>query len=229
MNNITLLEDERIDDLQYNDLHIIQNKNLYAFTCDAVLLANFVKANFRDNMVDLCSGSGIVGILSQAKTKCKSLTCVELQEKMAKMCEKSILLNNLESKVNVINCSVQDCVNILGKENYSIVVCNPPYKKVQSHKISEREEIGICKYEIKLTFKELAQSASNLLKFGGKFFFVHESCRLVEIFEDLKKVNLQPKRVCFVYPKKDANSHIMLVEAVKGGKDGLIVEKSITL
>lgn len=230
MNKEVVLQDgERLDDLQFNDLFIIQNKNLYSFTCDAVLLANFVKARKSDNIIDLCSGSGIVGILSQAKTGSKKLTCVEMQESLANMCNRSIEYNNLQEKAKVINTTVQNAPSLLGKEKFEVVTCNPPYKKVDSHKISEKREIGVCKYEIALTFDELAKSASQLLKFGGKFFFVHESCRASEIFSKLKAVSLEPKRVCFIYPKSGANSHIMLVEATKGGKEGVIIEPPIIL
>lgn len=229
MNNVQLLENERIDDLEFNNLNIIQNNDLYCFTCDAVLLANFAKAKKTDKLLDLCSGSGIVGILTQAKNNNQNLTCVELQECMANMCNRSIQLNKLENIAKVVNCSVQEAPKVLGSEVFDVIVCNPPYKKTDSHKISEKAEIGICKYEIKLTFNELAKSVNSLLRFGGKFYFVHESCRLSELISTLKQNNLQPKRIKFVYPKKNANSHIVLIEAKKGAKDGLIIEPPIVL
>lgn len=229
MREIKLDENERIDDLQYNGLKIIQNKNLYCFTCDAVLLANFVKATYKDDIVDLCSGSGIVGILSMAKTNAKSLTCVEMQKVMADMCQKTIEMNQLENKVRVVNSKVQDAVSKLGNEIFTVAVCNPPYKNPQAHKINQSPNIAMSKYETTLNFVELATSASKLLKYGGKFFFVHESNRLAELFEVLRNVNLQPKRLKVVYPKQDANSHIVLVECQKGGKTGLIIEPPIIL
>lgn len=229
MNKINLLEDERIDDLQYNGLKIIQNKNLYCFTCDAVILANFAKATFKDDILDLCSGSGVVGILTLAKTNAKSLTCLEMQKVMADMCKKTILMNDLQNKVNVVNAKVQDAVKAFGAEKFSVIVCNPPYKKVESHKISEKQEIGVSKYELTLNLKELIENASKLLKFGGKFYFCHETDRLTEIIELLNRYNMPAKVLKFVYPKLKANSNIVLVKAVKGAKSGLIVEESIVL
>lgn len=225
MEQIALINGERIDDLQFNNLKIIQNENLYAFTCDAVLLANFVKCSAKDNIVDLCSGSGIVGILSQAKTGAKHLTCVEMQQQMADMCKKSVQLNNLQEKIDVVNCKVQGVSKVIGNEKFSVVVCNPPYKRVDAHKISEKREIGVCKYELELNFDELAKETSKILKYGGKFFFVHETCRMTEIFGCLQKYNLEPKRVKLIYPKAKASSHIMLVEATKGAKGGIIFEQ----
>ena len=229
MNKINLLEDERIDDLQYNGLKIIQNKNLYCFTCDAVMLANFAKATFKDDILDLCSGSGVVGILTLAKTNAKSLTCLEMQKVMTDMCKKTILMNDLQNKVNVVNAKVQDAVKVLGAEKFPVIVCNPPYKKVESHKISEKKEIGVSKYELTLNLKELIENASKLLKFGGKFYFCHETDRLTEIIELLNRYNMPAKVLKFVYPKLKANSNIVLIKAVKGAKSGLIVEESIVL
>ena len=229
MKDVVLNQDERIDDLQYKGLKIIQNKNLYCFTCDAVLLANFVKATYKDDILDLCSGSGIVGILSLAKTNAKSLTCLEMQKVMADMCKRTIDMNELNDRVKVVNARVQDAVDILGNENYSVIVCNPPYKKVESHKTNEKKEIAMSKYEIELDFLSLATVVSKLLKFGGKFYFVHESNRLAEFFEILRKLKLEPKRLQLIYPKKNADSHIALIECQKGAKTGLVVKEPIIL
>ena len=229
MNKINLLENERIDDLQFNGLKIIQNKDFYCFTCDAVLLANFAKATYKDDILDLCSGSGVVGILTLAKTNAKSLTCIEMQQNMTNMCERTILMNELQSKAKVVNVKVQDAVKVLGNEKYSVIVCNPPYKKVQSHKISEKQEIGVCKYELTLKLDELIKNAEKLLKFGGKFYFCHETDRLTEIIELLNKHHMPAKVLRFVYPKQNANSNIVLIKAVKGAKNGCIVEPAILL
>ena len=224
-NNIELSQDERIDDLLFKDMHIIQNKTLYTFTSDAVLLANFIKAKKTDNVVDLCSGSGIVGILFQAKNECK-MTLVELQPKMAEMSQKSLMLNNLQDTIKVVNTSVQECVKVLGQEKFDVVLCNPPYKKPETHKITETKEIAMCKYELMLTFDELCLSASKLLRFGGKFCFVHDSSRVIELITTLKKYNLEPKKLEFCFPKNKENSNVVLVQAVKGGKSGVIVTKT---
>lgn len=225
INQIKLNQNERLDDLLFNDMHIVQNKKLYTFTSDAVLLANFIKAKKSDNVVDLCSGSGIVGILFQAKNNCK-MTLVELQEQMFLMSQKSLILNNLQQDIKAVNCSVQDSYNLLGQEKFDIVLCNPPYKKPQNHKITETQEIAMCKYELMLTFDELCLSASKLLRFGGKFCFIHDASRLCELIDTLQKYKLEPKKIEFCYPKNKQTSNVVLIEAVKGGKSGVIVTKT---
>lgn len=221
---IILSQDERLDDLLCNDMHIVQNKKLYTFTSDAVLLANFIKAKKTDKVVDLCSGSGVVGILFYAKNEC-DMSLVELQKPMFLMSQKSLILNNIEDKVKAFNCSVQDSYKLLGQEKFDIVLCNPPYKKPQNHNVTEIKEIAMCKYELMLTFEELCVSASKLLRFGGKFVFVHDTSRLTEIISTLKKYHLEPKKIEFCFPKNKQESNVVLIEAVKGGKEGCKVTK----
>ena len=124
---IELLDGERIDDLQYYGLKIIQNKNYYCFSSDAVLLCNFVKACKQDTIVDLCSGSGVVGILAQAKTGAKKLVMIEKQNELFEMCKKSLALNDIENKAEVLNCDVKDAPKLLGYEQFDVVCANPPY------------------------------------------------------------------------------------------------------
>lgn len=225
-NNVILNENERLDDLLFNDMHIIQNKNYYAFTSDAVLLANFAKAKKSDNCLDLCSGSGIVGILFYAKNLCKSVKLIEIQPEFCQMATKSVVLNNLQDKIEVINCSVQNLPELLKGQTFDVITCNPPYKLASTHKISENEKIAMCKYELTLTLEQLICSVSKLLKFGGKFYFIHESSRLSEIISTLKKYNLEPKKLEFCYPSTKSVSNVVLVEAVLGAKSGVIVTKT---
>lgn len=215
---------ERLDDLQIDGLEIIQNPKLYCFTSDAVLLANTVKAKKTDKVCDLCSGSGIIGILIAAKKLPASVTMVELQPKMADMARRSVLHNKLNGKIEVFNVSVQDAPKILGQGNFDTVVCNPPYQPKNSGEINGDGEVAICKTEIKLTLDELTDSAAKLLKFGGKFYLIHRADRLAEIIFSLKQNKLEPKRLTFVKPKASKTADTVIVEAVKGGKTGLTTD-----
>ncbi len=219
-----LKTDERLDDLQLNCLKIIQNKKLYCFTSDAVLLANFVKARKTDKVLDLCSGSGIVGILVNEKNKPNHTTLLEIQPELVDMAKRSVELNELQNQISVVNLSVQEASKkVEMQEKFSVVCCNPPYKKIDGHKLSNNNSIDMCKYELTLKLDELFNCTSKLLKYGGKFYFVHESSRLTEIVETLKKHNLEPKKIQFVYPKKNANSNVVLISATKHGKSGVLI------
>lgn len=227
--NDLLNKSERLDDLLINDKKIIQNKEEYCFTSDAVLLANFLKAGSKDVLVDLCSGSGIVGILASQKTNCKTIKLVEMQEHFVDLSRRSVELNNLQDRIEVIHSRVQDVVKILGRETVSVVCCNPPYRVATTHKISDKKSIAMCKYETELSLKELVKAVSDLLKFGGKFYCIHQSTRLAEICAELKAVKLEPKVFQFVYPKASLNSNVVLIEAQKSAQSGVIVKAPLIL
>ena len=215
-----LKPNERLDDLQFNNLFIIQNPNLYCFTSDAVELCNFIKCGAKDRIVDLCSGSGVIGILAQAKTKAKQVYLVELQEELASMSKRSVDYNKL-TNVEVINAPLQNIHKQIG-DGFEIVVCNPPYKINNGGEISEKREIAICKHEITVTLEEIVCEASKLLKFGGKFYTVNKEERLTDLFCLMRKYGIEPKVLKIRKSTKGAN--IILVEGKKGAKSGLKIQ-----
>ena len=223
-NELKLKANERLDDLQYSGLKIIQNKKLYCFSSDAVLLCNFVKAKKSDIIVDLCSGSGVVGILAQAKTDAKNLIMIEKQPELAEMCERSLQFNKLKEKAKVFCCDIIDAPSVLSKQlnlkNVDVVCINPPYYLPNQKKMSGNEKIDMAKFEIALNLKTICEISSKILKFGGRFFMVNDSDRIAEILSTLTLYNLQPKVVQFVFPKEDEKSNVVLIEAIKGGKQG---------
>ena len=213
-----LKDNERLDDLQINNLFIIQNTDGYLFTSDAVSLANFAKVSNYGRVVDLCSGSGVVAILMSAKNKVKDITCVEIQEQLADMCRRSLEYNKI-SNINVVNKPLQNVHKIIGS-GYDVVVCNPPYKKEGTAKLlSEKESIAIAKHEIKVTLEEIIEEASKLLKFGGMFYIVNKEERLADMICICRKYNIEPKELKILSSNSGAN--VVMLKAKKGGKSGL--------
>ncbi|PKK95780.1 MAG: SAM-dependent methyltransferase [Tenericutes bacterium HGW-Tenericutes-4] len=227
--NIELEKNERLDDLQCKNLKLVQNKTQYCFSTDAVLLANFVHAKRKDVLVDLCSGSGVVAILTLSKNNLQKVYGIELQKNMYDLAQKNAKLNHLTHKLQFINEKIQNSLEFFEKNSIDVVTANPPYEKVEGHFLSDNEHMNACKYETHLTLNELIKVASDLLKFGGKFYLVHKSTRLAEIITTLKQYKLEPKVIQFVQPKKLINSNVVLIETVKKGKNGLVIKPTLII
>lgn len=214
------MPNEYLCDLQFNNLFIIQDKLGYCFTSDAVALANFVRCGCKDTIVDLCSGSGVIGILAQAKTKAKHVYLVELQEKLSDMSRRSVEYNHLKN-VTVINKPLQGINKVIGN-NFDVVVCNPPYKIHDGGKPSEKQEIAICKSEVAVRLNEIIVEASELLKYGGRFFTVNKEERLVDLLCLMRECEIEPKVIKFL--KSEKGAAVVLVEGKKGGKAGVTIQ-----
>ncbi len=201
----------------FGDKKIIQNTRLYRFTSDSVLLSKFARAKFGDKVADFCSGSGVVGFhfLCLNPSLVSSLTLFEMQETLADMSRRTALLNGFECRVE--NVRVQD----VGREYddaFSLVLCNPPYEK--SGFENEVYERAVCRKEITLTLAEIIEAAFRKLKFGGRLAIINRADRVAELLFLLKKRGLEPKRLQFVAGTAAAKPYLVMVEAVKGGKEG---------
>ena len=215
---------ERLDGLQLDGRYIISNKDKYCFTSDSVMLANLVNANSKSKIVDLCCGGGIISILIALKTNCKKIIGVELQEDMADMATRSVLMNELQDIVEIINYDVKKITDVIPKGYADIVVCNPPYYKVNSGEIRENSSIAIARHEIALNLEQLAESTSKILKFGGLFYLVHKAERMAEVITTLSKYNLTPKNIYIITTNNSNIADTFIVTCKLGAKPGLIVK-----
>lgn len=210
---------ERLDDLG-NGVRIIQDPSGYCFTSDSVLLANLVSANKKNTVIDLCSGSGIVGILVNIKRLPKRTVCVEIQNYLADMCERSIRYNDL-SNIEVLLSDVRKAHETLGYEIADIITANPPYYRLNEGQISSDERISIARHEKKLNLNELIVSANRLLKYGGRFYVVYRADRLAELISVLSENKLEPKEIICVQPAPEKEIDTVLVVAKKGAEKGV--------
>lgn len=224
---VELKEKERIDSLQRNGYQIIQHKDKFCFGMDAVLLSGFAKAMPEDHVLDLGTGSGIIPILMEAKTGAKHLTGLEIQPESADMARRSVLLNQLEDKIKIIDGDLKEADKLFALASFDVVTCNPPYM-IASHGIQNPDSPkAIARHEILCTFEDVAMQASKLLKPGGNFYLVHRPFRLTEIISVLTKYRLEPKRIRFVHPYIDKDANMVLIEANRGGKARVTMEKPL--
>ena len=223
-----LKQDERIDDLEFNGLKIIQNKNGFCFGIDSVLLSDFAK-NMRKNskVIDLGTGTGIINILLSGKTTAKELVGVEVQEDVADMAKRSVKLNGVEGKIEILNKNILDLKNIYNKGYFDVVVTNPPYKKINTGLINEENKKMISRHEITANLRDFIHISSYLLKDHGEFFMVHRPERLVDILWTMREEKIEPKKIKFVYPNENKKTNLVLIKGVKNGNSFLEFEDNL--
>ena len=224
---IELREHERIDELHRNGYKIIQNESAFCFGMDAVLLSGFATAKKGERVVDFCTGTGIIPILMEAKTEGSHFTGLEIQPQMAEMANRSVLLNELSERVEIICGDVCKASERFGKSTVDVVTCNPPYMN-QNHGLKNPDEPkAIARHEVCLTFEDVAREAAAVLKPGGRFYLVRRPMRLVELIMTMKAHKLEPKRMKFVHPYVGEEANMVLIEAVYGGGAQMRIEKPL--
>lgn len=222
MSQMQLKEGERIDQLFSTDVKIIQNKAVFSYSIDSVLLSRFPKIPSKGLIVDLCSGNGAVGLFASTKTKAP-ITLVELQERLADMAERSIHLNRLEKQVTMVQDDLKNLIEHVPRSQVDLILCNPPYfKSIETSKKNLSEHYLLARHEITTNLEEICQVSRHALKSNGRLAMVHRPDRFLDILDTLRQYNLAPKRVQFVYPKMGKDANMLLIEAIKDGStDGL--------
>ncbi len=224
---IEIKENERIDDLQRNGYRIIQDPDRFCFGMDAVLLSGFASAKKGDKVLDMGTGTGIIPILMEAKTEAAHLTGLEIQPESADMAIRSVKLNNLEEKISIVTGDIKEAKTIFPKASFQVITSNPPYMIGQHGLVNPHGEKAIARHEVLCTLEDVIENAAALLVPGGHFYMVHRPFRLAEIMSCMVKYRLEPKRMRLVYPYIDKEPNMLLIEAVRGGKSRLQVEKPL--
>ena len=250
-----LKEHERIDELQYKNLKIIQNEDGFCFGIDSVLLSDFAK-DIRNNSVgvDLGTGTGIISILLSAKTQLAKIIGVEIQKDVANMATRSVELNNLQNKIEILNINIKDIKqnkynkekNILQvnnekinkmklienkfpREKFDFIVTNPPYKKTDTGKINKNEYKYISKHEITARLEDFLEISKYLLKDKGTFYMVHRPDRLADIIELMRKYKIEPKKIRLVYSSIEKEPSLVLIKGIKNANSFLKIDRPLII
>lgn len=228
MKEIELKENERIDDLGLKNLKLIQDKQGFCFGIDAVLLSDFAK-NIKKGakVLDLGTGTGIVATLLCGKTKLDKIIGVEIQPEVANMAKRSIQLNGLEDKFEILNENIIDIPEHLEKNSFDVIVTNPPYQKRNTGIVNDEKRKLISRHEITATLEDFIRVSKILLKDKGEFYMVHRPDRLTDIFCLMRKYHIEPKLIKMVYPNKYKEPNLVLVKGIKNAKSFLKVEKNL--
>lgn len=227
--NIELLEMERIDELHRNQYKIIQNPQGFCFGMDAVLLSGFAKVYKKERVLDLGTGTGIIPILLEAKTEGEHFTGLEIQKYSVDMARRSVLLNNLQDKIEIVYGDIKKASKQFGRAVFDVVTVNPPYMDETHGLKNPNSAKAIARHEILCTLEDVVREAAAVLKPGGRFYMVHRPRRLVEIINILSNYQLEVKRMKPVYPSIEKEANMILLEAVRGGRPFMQMEAPIII
>ena len=222
-----LLPGERIDELQRNGYRIIQNPERFCFGMDAVLLSGFARAKKQERCLDLGCGNGIIPILMEAKTEGKHFTGLEIQPESADMARRSVALNGLQDRIDIVEGDIKDASKIFGASSFHVVTTNPPYMTAQHGLTNLYEAKTIARHEVLCNLEDIIRESARLLMPGGRFYMVHRPFRLAEIISLMVQYRMEPKRMRLVYPYVHREPNMVLIEGLRGGKSQKKVEKPL--
>lgn len=225
--NINLLENEAIDDLQLKGLHLIQKKSGFRFGVDAVLLADFANVKRKHKVIDICTGTGIIPFLLLGKYEPESIVGLEIQDDMVEMAERSVKLNGVEEKISFVNGDLKDKKLLSELGRFDVLTVNPPYKLNNAGIVNPDDKLAIARHEVLCNLEDVIAAAKKLLKDNGRMYMVHRPERLIDIFELMRKYNIEPKRVRLVHPNSKKAPNIVLVEGQRDGGAYLKWEPSL--
>ena len=208
--------------LGYENLKIIQDNEMFNFSLDSVLLPNFITINESvKNILDIGTGNAPIPLILSKKTKA-SIIGLEIQKEVSKMAEESVKINNLENKVTIINEDAREYAKTTPPESFDIITCNPPYFEVsETSRFNKNDYKTIARHEVTLNLEDILKISRKLLKNGGTLGLVHRPERLMDILITMRKYNIEPKKIRLVYPLKNKEANILLIEGKKNGKKGL--------
>ena len=211
--------DETIDSFLNGKLQIIQSRQGYRFSVDALLLAEFVSVRSEDVVVDLGAGCGIISLLLAVKRKVGFIIGLELQKELASQAQRNITLNKLENKIAVIRGDLRHLP--VGPAFAHIVVCNPPYRRQKSGRINPDSSKAIARHELSTKVNDILSAGKALLKEGGRLALIYPANRLAEIFAKMRIKDIEPKRLQIVFPSPSSHAKLAMIEGRLHGKSGL--------
>lgn len=209
---------ERIDDLQFGRMHILQKPGAFCFGTDAVLLADFAAARVGEHVVDFGTGTGILPLLIASRAERTVFDALEIQADMAEMAARSVQMNALMERIRVHHADLRGAAELLGYECADLLVCNPPYGRAGAGLLNPEDTKALARHETACTLPEIAQSAAKVLRNGGRMCVIFPAPRMLELTDCMRAQRLEPKRMRLVYARADKAPKLLLLECIKNGR-----------
>lgn len=216
-------EGERIDDLLSPSFKIIQHDRYFCFGIDAVLLANFATIKEGELVIDLGTGTGVIPLLLAGRQQPRQVIGVEIQNVLADMAKRSVLLNGLADYIDIRELDLKMAAEQLGYGLADVVTVNPPYRPAEQGKRSFWEPVAMARHEVCCTLRDVMESAGQLLRNRGRLYMVHLAERLGDIITTAKSCGLEPKKIRMVHSYAQDRAKLVLMQMMKGAQSSLSV------
>jgi Predicted O-methyltransferase len=224
-----LLPDETLDTMFQGKLKVIQKKDGYRFSVDAVILGRLAQVSSEDRVIDLGTGCGIIPLILAATTQVKEIVGVEIQEDLAELARRNVALNSCDGVIRIVKNDLKNLPLLYPTGSFDFILTNPPFRKRATGRINPQEQKSIARHEIAISLQEMLRVAYFLLKTQGKFFLIYPAFRLVELFYEMRACDLEPKTLQCVHSRVDTPAKMVLVEGVKGGGVELQIKEPLII
>ena len=215
---MNLYIDERIDEVN-DKLSLIQKPDGLTFGTDALLLAGYVFGKYKHG-AELGGGSGIISMLLLTREKVGDVTAYEVQDEYADLIKRNAEYNKLSERLSAVCADIRE---ISTDESCDIVFTNPPYMKCDSGKSNLSDKKAIARHELHGDIGDFCAAAKKKLKYGGAFYAVYRPDRLADILGAMRENQLEPKRMTFVHADTKKEASMVLIEAKRGGRGGMML------
>ena len=222
-------DEESFDAFFDGRVTLYQSRAGYRFSLDALLLAHFVTVKTGARIVDLGTGNGVIPLALAMLHPSIEVTGIELQPSMVERARRNIAQNQLQSRIKIAHGDVRSPNRIAGGGGFDAAICNPPYRKSTSGRLSANPERQMARHEIAGGLAEFLEAGAFLLRAGGRMAMVYDAERGVDLLTAMRHAGLEPKRLRFVHSFPGAKASLVLVEAIKGGRSGVEVLPPLTV
>jgi len=208
---------------------IKQNRTGYRFSIDSILLASHVYAHPGDRVIDIGTGCGIIALMLAYRNPEIKVFGIEIQKSLSVLADLNVKNNKMEGRIEIICADVKGLKKSAISGPADIVVCNPPYRKAKSGRVNPDKQRALARHEIKITLPDVFESARGLLRVSGKLIMIYPSERTADIITNMRLSGIEPKYFRFIYSKKNAESKLVIVEGVKGGRPGATIASPLVI
>ena len=214
-----------LDGLFQGEIKLFQPSDGYRFSIDAPILASFVKVKKGEKLIELGTGNGVILIILGKKySYLEELWGIEIQRDLFELAQENVKMNGLSERIRIIEGDVKEIERHFSPQSFQVVVSNPPYYPASSGRINPENKKALARHEIMGTIEDFLNATSYLLKEKGRCYFIYPQKRAITLLVEMRKRRLEPKKIRFVHPKPKEEAKMVLVEGIKGGKEGLVVE-----